>query len=120
MGMGGDPFVITARTESVRSKGTASWLAAHLPEIDFTNRVRFTNHYVAGGVGKGGVCRSVGADILIDDNVEFIRDAASCGVIGILLDQPWNRNCLIPDTAVRVYGWNEIPMTVERIRKRTN
>jgi 5'(3')-deoxyribonucleotidase len=119
MGMGGDPFVVTARTESIRSRGTASWLAAHLPEIDYASRVRFTNHYVAGGVGKGEVCRSIGADILIDDNIEFIRDAAACGVVGILLDKPWNRNYEIPDTAVRVSGWDEIPAMVERIRKRT-
>ena len=63
--------------------------------------------------------RDAAADILIDDNIEFIRDAAACGVVGILLDKPWNRNYEIPDTAVRVSGWDEIPAMVERLRKRT-
>lgn len=101
--MGADPYVVTARTESVRGYATEAWLATHMPEIHYASRVRFTNHYLeSGGQSKGEVCQSIGADILIDDNVDFLHSATAYGIHGILLEKPWNRTKKVTGKITRV------------------
>jgi hypothetical protein len=116
--MGADPYIITARTESIRGSATKAWLANHLPEIDYTRRVRFTNHYESsGGQSKGEVCQSIQARILIDDNVEFLDSATTLGIHGILLEKPWNQTKKVTGNITRVSCWEEIPSVVNWIHK---
>ena len=116
--MGADPYVITARTEAVRGQATKVWLETHMPEIDYANRVCFTNHYQAsGGQSKGEVCQSIGASILIDDNIDFLHSATAYGIHGILLEKPWNRTKKVAEKITRVSDWAEIPSVVDWIRK---
>jgi uncharacterized HAD superfamily protein len=94
------------------------WLSNHLPEIDFSTRVHFTNHYeTVGTKSKGAVCQSIGADILIDDNFDFLLDASTFGIYGILLDTPWNQNKDSTENIFRVKNWAEVPATVVQIQQ---
>lgn len=117
--MGHATHIITARTESLRKNATKAWLARYLPEFDFNNQVHFTNHYEASGArSKGEVCQSIGAKILIDDNLEFLHSAASLGIHGILLDKPWNQNGNLHKNITRVAHWNEVPALIQEYSKR--
>lgn len=112
--MGNNCHIITARTESIRKAATKSWLKENMPEFDFSTQVHFTNHYEpTGSRTKGEVCRQIGAQILIDDNLEFLQSASSLGIFCILLDKPWNKSEIMSKNITRVTHWDEIPRLID-------
>ena len=116
--MGADPYIVTARTESIRGNATKAWLEKNLPEIDYERRVHFTNHYqISGAQSKGEICRSIKASILIDDHIEFLDSASTFDIHGILLEKPWNRTRKVAGKITRASCWEEIPTIVNWIRK---
>ena len=68
---------------------------------------------------KGEICRRIGADVLVDDNLKHLVDAASYGVIHGLWfgEYPWQQNDS-SDIAIRCADWAAVEKEIAYIAKR--
>jgi 5'(3')-deoxyribonucleotidase len=100
------PHFVTARPETLK-KETKLWLKKHFKDIDFP--VFFT-HQASGmpSLKKSEICKTIGAEILIDDYIENAIDCAQNGIRVFLVDAPWNQTDGLPENVVRVKSWEEI------------
>lgn len=99
-------IIITSKPEMLREE-TLKWINKYFPN-SFKD-VFFTNHFYGNGLrrSKGDVCKEVGVDMFIDDNLENLENVLSMGIPALLFDAPWNQYASkYPMT--RVKSWNEI------------
>lgn len=103
---GHELHVITGRRNEFINQ-TKRWLDQHFPEI-FTG-VYFTNHYTNNGVSlrKIDICKEMGIEVLIEDDVVHALDVAQDGVQVLLMDYPWNQG-ISHTNLKRVFSWEEI------------
>ncbi|KAJ7289976.1 hypothetical protein O6H91_10G104000 [Diphasiastrum complanatum] len=110
-------IVITSRQHIIR-KPTMDWIEQHFPGI--FEEVHFGNHFALHGQArpKSEICRSMGVDILIDDNPRYAVECAEHGIEVLLFDfkesYPWSRT---PDGPVhplitRVRDWMEVELAL--------
>ena len=101
-------FLVTARAQPYESK-TKEWIESHFPNI--FSWYLFMNQYTDNEIPKSELCKKAWIQILIDDNIQNIKDVNSLWIPGILLDKPWNQN--VEDTKLmrRVYSRDEIDMS---------
>lgn len=104
--LGFSPHFVTARPQAIE-KETREWLKKHFKNIDFP--IHFT-HPVSGKpkLKKSAICKSIGANILIDDHIENALDCAENGIKVFLMDAPWNQTESLPENVIRVKSWKEI------------
>lgn len=59
---------------------------------------------------KGQICKSIGADVLIDDHLVHGHDALEAQLERVILfgDYPWNQQEKLPATIVRCTDWNAV------------
>ncbi|GBF87802.1 NLI interacting factor-like phosphatase [Raphidocelis subcapitata] len=87
-----DLAVVTSRQHVIQD-ATLEWLDAHFPGT--FQEVYFGNHFALEGASrsKSEICASIGAQVLIDDNVGYALDCADSGVRVLLYDweggYPW-------------------------------
>ena len=105
-----DLIVITGRPSHTLDfmKG---WLDEYFPDI--FKDIYFTNFFFGGEKSKSEICREVGAEVMIDDSISFIEDAAKHGIQALLFNSPWNQGEL-PQNVTRVHSWNEIVAHLEK------
>jgi len=102
---GHDLIIITAREPSWE-KATHSWVKTHYPDI-FTDVFFAGNKYFPGHTTKGQLCREIGADWLIDDNVEHCMTAIDNNVKAILFGEyGWHQN--VPQELKRCRNWQVV------------
>jgi len=68
---------------------------------------------------KGEICRRIGADVLVDDNLKHLVDAASYGTIhGMWFGEyPWQQNDS-SDVAIRCADWTAVEKEIAYIVER--
>jgi len=104
-------IIITSRRAQVE-KETRAWLAERYPGI--FSEVHFSGIWDTIEEGthlatKADVCRSLGVDYLIDDQVKHCVAAAECGTKSLLFgDYAWNRTAELADGVTRVKDWNMV------------
>jgi uncharacterized HAD superfamily protein len=60
-------------------------------------------------ITKGGLCKQIGADYLIDDQPKHCFAAADAGIPSLLFgDYPWNRAVRLPERVVRAHSWDDV------------
>lgn len=67
---------------------------------------------------KGGICKAVRADVIIDDNYHYLASAKACGVEDRIWfgDCPWQAIELEPHiVSARCRDWSEVEAEIERI-----
>ena len=104
---GHELYVVTARplTDALQ---TERWLDHRFPKA-FAG-VHYANLNEVDGVivrKKSAVCKELGIELMIDDNMKNALDCASAGIRVFLFDQPWNKGELYAGVA-RVHSWEEI------------
>ena len=102
--------VITAR-QHFFMEATHNFLDSHFPRA-FDN-VRFIDHYVGAALkpadAKLEICKEVGAEILIDDNIDTARAFASTGKSALLFGHyHWNKDERLPDGVIRCADWSAV------------
>lgn len=104
--MGYSPHFVTARPETLKEE-TINWLKKYFKDMEFP--VYFT-HREAGmpSLKKSEICKSIGAEILIDDYIENALDCAENGIKVFLMDAPWNQTGSLPANVIRVKSWKEL------------
>ncbi|MDO8598969.1 MAG: hypothetical protein Q7S02_02585 [bacterium] len=102
-----DLHVITSRPHDI-AEATSTWLHRNFP--DTFASIHHTNHYSQSGESttKLQVCDMIGADVLIEDSLDFAMECLSPNRKILLLDCPWNANTELPNGIVRVHSWKEI------------
>lgn len=103
-------IIITSKPETLRG-ATSEWIDKYFPN-SFKNIV-FTNHFSGNGIrrSKGDVCKEMGVDIFVDDNLENVENVLGVGISALLFNAPWNQCDNQYDAKhpiVRVNSWQEI------------
>lgn len=101
--------ILTSRPLGIK-EGTEDWLEKHFPsmfaEVHYNN-ANHTKEYVPGdGTHKGELLHSMGADIFIDDILDYVNGCPK-DISAILLDRPWNQGVL-ESNVTRARNWREI------------
>jgi 5'(3')-deoxyribonucleotidase len=116
----GEVHFVTARQEAIASK-TRDWIKKHFG-ID-KERIHLGNHWarnsdpVTTERSKAEMCRSIGAEILIDDAPSYALECAMDGMKVFLFDldgeYKWNKPTPLHENITRVHNWDE---TISKIR----
>lgn len=98
-------ILITSRKVELEA-ATKKWLHEHFgkssPELYFSQ-----SHYQDGAKNKGQLCVELGAQLLVDDNIEHCKTAKNEGVDSVLFgDYGWHYD--IPSDLKRCKGWPEV------------
>lgn len=109
--------VVTSRQHVIKNQ-TLDWIERHYSGI-FSD-VYFGNHFALEGEArpKSEICRSIGAQVLIDDNPRYAVECAQHDIEVLLFDYnnsyPWSKT---PDGPVhplitRVQSWQEVEFSL--------
>lgn len=100
-----DLVVVTARSDTWE-KATKVWLDYYYPDI--FSALHFAGSH-GGGISKGKMCTELGAQWLIDDNIDHAHTALEHGVNVVLYgDYGWHIDKDIDSRAVRCKTWSEL------------
>ncbi len=104
--------IITSRQNDISEK-TLDWVNRHFKN-KFTG-VYFTNQHSHNGISisKSSVCNKIGANLMIEDYLDYATECALAGKEVLLLDCPWNKTQALPNKINRVYSWKEITETID-------
>ncbi|KAI8463076.1 MAG: hypothetical protein J3K34DRAFT_527293 [Monoraphidium minutum] len=89
-----DLVVVTSRQHVIQD-ATLEWIDRHYPGT--FSEVYFGNHFALEGASrkKSEICASIGAHVLVDDNVGYALDCAGHGIDVLLFDwedsYPWSK-----------------------------
>lgn len=97
-------YIVTGRQNRVREK-TEKWLDTFFPG-GFEDLI-MTNSYTINEVTKDDVCKSIGANMIIDDNLDICKqcDASHIRALNFIGDPiyPW-----CEENSFAIQSWNEI------------
>lgn len=107
-------FSIATSRQNVIKQQTIDWVERHYSGL--FKEIYFGNHFSFDGAekSKSEICRSFGAQILIDDNPRYAVECAENGIEVLLFDYhnsyPW---CKISDVSLhplitKVHNWQEV------------
>lgn len=107
-------FSIATSRQNVIKQQTIDWVERHYSGL--FREIHFGNHFSFDGAekSKSEICRSFGAQILIDDNPRYALDCAENGIEVLLFDYhnsyPW---CKTSDVSLhplitKVHNWQEV------------
>ncbi len=79
--------MLTARNEA--QKPITEWqIATHYSGI--FDDIIYAHHYTEHHVPKSALCQSIGAGVLIEDNIDYALEVATHAIPVFLLQKPWN------------------------------
>lgn len=101
--------MVTARDEKILDV-TKSMIDAYFPDAFETLE------HVGLRATKGDVCKALGADILIDDNLKHLINAHEHGIAGLIWfgDYAWNSEESLPPGVLRCTNWKELEKEINR------
>lgn len=106
--------VVTSRQNIIKDH-TCDWIEKHYPGL--FKEIRFGNHFALDGgksMPKSEICRSLGAQVLIDDNPEYALECAKAGIRVLLFDYcnsyPWCKGTSVDshNLVTKVHSWQEV------------
>jgi uncharacterized HAD superfamily protein len=108
-----DLIVITSRRSSAKPV-TSTWLEAHFPGLfqgihyaGIWDSSAHTHHKLQ--QTKADICRELGVDYLIDDQLKHCIAAAEAGITALLFgDYSWNKMDPLPTGVTRTENWNSV------------
>ncbi|KAF3531511.1 hypothetical protein DY000_02036707 [Brassica cretica] len=109
--------VVTSRQNAIKDH-TLEWLDMHFPGL--FKHIHFGNHFALHGESKpkSEICRSFGAEILIDDNPRYAEECANIGMKVLLFDYdnsyPWSKTESVDrhPLVTRVHNWEEVEQQI--------
>lgn len=109
----GYTLVVVTSRQAFLEDLTRRWLVANFPAGTFS-RVVFGNHWATTGrkISKPELCKSLNADLIIDDAVSYCRQCADNDMRALLFgDYPWNKTKdgdPLHSSVIRVDGWQAV------------
>jgi len=105
LGKKNELVIVTSRPQK-KEEQTRRWLKKHMPEFSEVYFIR--REYGGESKTKGEVCKELGVEVLIEDNLGYAKSCVSEGVKVLLFDYPWNQEKNLPENMIRVKSWEEI------------
>ncbi|KAJ4953650.1 hypothetical protein NE237_030482 [Protea cynaroides] len=107
-----DLSVVTSRQNVIKDH-TIEWIEKHYPGL--FREIHFGNHFALDGKSrpKSDICRSLGAQVLIDDNPRYAVECAEAGIRVLLFDYqnsyPWCKigSDNLHPLVTKVHDWEE-------------
>ena len=99
-------FFITSRPVKIKEK-TEQFFKKNFPYLPL-NLIFSGDIWGSQEKKKPIICKKLGIEIIIEDNINYALDCASVGVFTYLLDKPWNQNGNLNNNMIRVKNWEEI------------
>lgn len=98
-------------------KDTKLWLNTNFPEI---KKLFHVSDYpnMNDRILKSDICVQENAKVLIEDQLNLIKDCKKKGIHVIILDAPWNQNS--PKNIKKVFSWPEIIKEINYINQNNN
>ncbi|XP_068663161.1 uncharacterized protein [Aristolochia californica] len=105
--------VVTSRQNVIKDH-TIEWIERHYPGL--FREIHFGNHFALDGQSrpKSDICRSMGAQVLIDDNPRYAIECAEAGMRVLLFDYdnsyPWSKtgSADLHPLVTKVHNWQEV------------
>ncbi|XP_062228325.1 uncharacterized protein LOC133926408 [Phragmites australis] len=105
--------VVTSRQDAIRNH-TLQWIEKYYPGL--FEQIHFGNHFALEGQSrpKSEICRSFGAQVLIDDNPRYALECAEDGMRVLLFDYdnsyPWCKTGVDQShpLVTKVHNWDEV------------
>lgn len=100
--------LVTARQWDIQDP-TYDWIDTHFP--DTFSEIYFANHNARNDqpmVFKSVLCQEAGAEVLIEDSLEYAVQASETVDRVYLLDRPWNQSDTLPSNVFRTSSWDFI------------
>ncbi|KAJ3699114.1 hypothetical protein LUZ61_002819 [Rhynchospora tenuis] len=112
--------VVTSRQNAIRDH-TLEWIEKHYPNL--FEEIHFGNHFALDGQSKpkSEICRSLGAQILIDDNPRYALECAEVGIKVLLFDYhnsyPWCKTGVEEShpLVTKVHNWQEVQQNLSSL-----
>jgi uncharacterized HAD superfamily protein len=106
---GHDLFIITGRSTNDVAE-TERWLKFHFPDV--FKGVYYGNFFTLNKESvyrkKIDICKELGIEIMIEDNLPTALECAVNGMKVFLFDKPWNPYPGLPSGVMRVHSWDEV------------
>lgn len=108
-----DLSIVTSRQNVIKDQ-TCHWIEKHYPGL--FKEIHFGNHFALDGNSrpKSEICRSFGAQVLIDDNPRYALECAEAGIRVLLFDYhnsyPWCKDDSVESHSLvtKVHSWEEV------------
>lgn len=108
-----DLSIVTSRQNVIRGH-THDWIEKYFPGL--FQQIQFGNHFALSGDSrpKSEICRSLGAQVLIDDNPRYALECAEAGISVLLFNYrnsyPWCKDCRVGSHGLitEVCSWEEV------------
>ncbi|CAN6172865.1 unnamed protein product [Urochloa humidicola] len=105
--------IVTSRQDAIKSH-TLEWIDKYYPGL--FEQIHFGNHFALEGQSrpKSEICRSFGAQVLIDDNPRYAMECANDGMRVLLFDYdnsyPWCETGVDEShpLVTKVHNWEEV------------
>ncbi|XP_073110117.1 uncharacterized protein [Elaeis guineensis] len=105
--------VVTSRQNAIKDD-TLKWIEEHYPGL--FQEIHFGNHFALDGQSrpKSEICKSLGAQVLIDDNPRYALECADVGIRVLLFDYensyPWSKSdsAASHPLVTKVHNWQEV------------
>ncbi|CAN4084884.1 unnamed protein product [Withania somnifera] len=105
--------IVTSRQNAIKDH-TIEWIERHYPGL--FQDIHFGNHFALNGKSraKSDICRSLGANVLIDDNPRYAIECAEVGIKVLLFDYensyPWSKSESLNGHPMvkKVHNWGEV------------
>ncbi|KAL6861178.1 hypothetical protein ACP4OV_016878 [Aristida adscensionis] len=105
--------VVTSRQDAIKTH-TLEWIEKYYPGL--FEQIHFGNHFALEGQSrpKSEICRSFGAQVLIDDNPRYAQECAEDGMRVLLFDYdnsyPWCKTGVDQShpLVTKVHNWEEV------------
>ncbi len=110
--------LVTGRQERLE-EATMAMVSTYFPgcfaSVEHTNYITADKH--AKKRAKGEVCRAIGADVMIDDYIEHVRNVVEAGIPHAIVfgDFDWGKRGPLPKNTVRCATWHDVEVEIERI-----
>ncbi|NCN86556.1 hypothetical protein GW932_01880 [archaeon] len=98
-------FVLITAKDSTHREVIRERLKRKLPKFDFP--IYFSGDYVGAAGGKDEICREIGCEAIIEDNLGNALSCANSGIKSILVNRYWNQGGE-HENLVRVMSWDEV------------
>jgi len=97
--------IVTSRPQK-REEQTRKWLENYIEGIKEVFFIR--QEYGGESKTKGEVCKEIGAELLIEDNLDYAESCVDEGIRVLLFDYPYNQEENISPSITRVKSWKEV------------
>ncbi|MEO6508987.1 MAG: hypothetical protein ABIO02_03465 [Patescibacteria group bacterium] len=99
---------------------TIKWINSNFPtifkEITHTNDGSYATKY--NNTTKSSVCKKIGAEVIIEDNIRYAADCAENGITTFLMEMPWNRSQEVHPEIIRVKNWKDFLVQFKKYEQR--